>query len=98
MKFGVEVPTCTAGMRYPVPFANAQDVVRMAVEAEQLGYHDVAGNDHLSTQRYVRDAWTSPPDYFVRLRLEPASVGSNVTVWKSMRPSSACARTNRMGR
>lgn len=64
MRFGVEVPTCTAGMMYPVPFASVQDVVRVAIEAEQLGYHDVAGNDHLSTQRYVRDAWPQPPDYF----------------------------------
>jgi hypothetical protein len=43
MKFGVEVPTCTAGMMYPVPFATAQDVVRVAIEAEQLGYYDVGG-------------------------------------------------------
>jgi probable F420-dependent oxidoreductase len=64
MKFGVEVPTCTAGMMYPVPFATAQDVIRVAVEAEQLGYYDVAGNDHLSTQQYVREAWSRPPDYF----------------------------------
>lgn len=64
MRFGVELPTCTAGMMYPVPFADAQDVVRVAIEAEQLGYHDLAGNDHLSTQRYVREAWSAPPDYF----------------------------------
>jgi probable F420-dependent oxidoreductase len=64
MKFGVDVPTCLAGMAYPVPFASAQDVVRIAVEAEQLGYDEVAGNDHLSTQRFVREAWSAPPDYF----------------------------------
>jgi len=46
---------------YPVPFAAARDVVRVALEAEQLGYYDVAGNDHLSTQQYVREAWTTPP-------------------------------------
>jgi len=34
---------CTAGMMYPVPFATVDDVVRLAVEAEQLGYYDVAG-------------------------------------------------------
>ena len=64
MRFGVEIPTCTAGMMYPVPFASAADVVRVAEEAEQLGYDDVGGNDHLSTQQYVRDAWSDPPDYF----------------------------------
>jgi hypothetical protein len=56
MKFGVDVPTCLAGMAYPVPFATADDVVRIAVEAEQLGFHEVSGNDHLSTQRFVREA------------------------------------------
>lgn len=64
MKFGIETPTCLAGMMYPVPFATARQVVDIAIEAEQLGYHDVGGNDHLSTQRYVRDAWPDPPDYF----------------------------------
>jgi probable F420-dependent oxidoreductase len=64
MKFGVDVPTCLAGMAYPVPFATADDVVRIAVEAEQLGYDEVSGNDHLSTQRFVREAWPAPPDYF----------------------------------
>jgi probable F420-dependent oxidoreductase len=51
-------------MIYPVPFATIEDVVRLGVEAEQLGFYDVAGNDHLSTQRYVREAWSQPPDYF----------------------------------
>ncbi len=69
MKFGVDVPTCLAGMAYPVPFASAGDVVRIAVEAEQLGYHEVAGNDHLSTQRFVRDAWQAAPDYFEPLMM-----------------------------
>jgi probable F420-dependent oxidoreductase len=64
MKFGVGLPTCTTGMMYPVPFATPEDVVRVAVEVEQLGYYEVAGNDHLSTQRYVREAWDDPPDFF----------------------------------
>ncbi|BDY31192.1 LLM class flavin-dependent oxidoreductase [Mycolicibacterium mageritense] len=64
MKFGVDIPTCLAGMAYPVPFAGADEVVRIAVEAEQLGYDEVAGNDHLSTQQFVRQAWQAPPDYY----------------------------------
>jgi probable F420-dependent oxidoreductase len=79
MKFGVEIPTCTAGMMYPVPFASAPDVIRLALEAEQLGYHDVGGNDHLSTQRYVREAWPTPPDYF-----EPSTVLANVAARTSV--------------
>lgn len=64
MKFGVEIPTCTAGMMHPARFATLEEVVDTAVEAEQLGYHDVGGNDHLSTMRFVREAWPDPPDYF----------------------------------
>ncbi|MGH3624110.1 MAG: LLM class flavin-dependent oxidoreductase [Sciscionella sp.] len=64
MKFGVEIPTCTSGMMHPVPFATAVDLVDTAVEAEQLGYYDAGGNDHLSTMRFVREAWPTPPDYF----------------------------------
>jgi probable F420-dependent oxidoreductase len=65
MRFGVEVPTCTAGMMHPARFATAGEVVDIALEAEQLGYYDVGGNDHLSTMRFVRDAWPGePPDYF----------------------------------
>ncbi len=69
MKFGVDVPTCLAGMAYPIPFATADEVIRIAVEAEQLGYDEVAGNDHLSTQRFVREAWSAPPDYFEPLMM-----------------------------
>jgi len=64
MKFGVGLPTCTAGMMYPVPFASAQDIVRVAIEAEQLGYYEVAGNDHFTTQQYVRETFSDPPDFF----------------------------------
>src|SRR4051812_14842603 len=64
MRFGVEIPTCTAGMMHPARFATMNEVIDVAVEAEQLGYHDVGGNDHLSTMRFVRDAWPDPPDYF----------------------------------
>jgi probable F420-dependent oxidoreductase len=64
MKFGVEIPTCTSGMMHPIPFAGPQDLIDTALEAEQLGYYDAGGNDHLSTMRFVREAWPAPPDYF----------------------------------
>ena len=64
MRFGVGLPTATAGMMYPTPFASAADVVDIAVEAEQLGYFEVAGNDHITTQQYVRDSYPVPPDFF----------------------------------
>lgn len=64
MKFGVALPTCTEGMLYPVPFASPEDVVRVAVQAERLGYYAVMGNDHLTTQKYVRNRWPEPPNFF----------------------------------
>jgi probable F420-dependent oxidoreductase len=79
MKFGVEAPTCLAGMMYPTPFATARDVVRVAVEAEQLGYYDVGGNDHLSTMQFIRDAWTDPPNFF-----EPLITLSNIAARTSV--------------
>jgi len=51
-------------MLYPIPFAAPADVVRVAVEAERLGYHAVMGNDHLTTQAYVRKRWPDPPNFF----------------------------------
>lgn len=69
VKFGIDVPTCLSGMAYPVPFATADEVIRIALEAEALGFHEVAGNDHLSTQRFVREAWSVPPDYFEPLMM-----------------------------
>jgi alkanesulfonate monooxygenase SsuD/methylene tetrahydromethanopterin reductase-like flavin-dependent oxidoreductase (luciferase family) len=78
MKFGIELPTCTAGMIQPVPFATAADIVDTAIEAEQLGYHDVGGNDHLSTMQFVRKAWSNPPDYF-----EPLITLANVAAQTS---------------
>jgi probable F420-dependent oxidoreductase len=51
-------------MMYPTPFATAEEVVDIALEAEQLGYFEVAGNDHHTTQQYVRDSFPVPPDFF----------------------------------
>jgi probable F420-dependent oxidoreductase len=51
-------------MMYPTPFATATDVVDLAIEVEQLGYYEVAGNDHITTQAYVREAFSTPPDFF----------------------------------
>lgn len=64
MKFGVGLPTCTGGMMYPVPFARPDDLLRVTLEAEELGYYAVMGNDHLTTQQYVRTTYPDPPDFF----------------------------------
>lgn len=64
MKFGVGLPTCTEGMMYPVPFARPEDLLRVTLEAERLGYYAVMGNDHLTTQQYVRRTYPDPPNFY----------------------------------
>ena len=64
MKFGLGVPTGTEGMMYPVPYADPEQAVRIALEAERLGFDSVWGNDHVSTQRYVRSEFPDPPRFY----------------------------------
>jgi probable F420-dependent oxidoreductase len=64
MRFGLGVPTATEGMMYPVPFASPDDAVRLAVTAEELGFDSVWGNDHLTTQQYVREEFEEPPRFY----------------------------------
>jgi probable F420-dependent oxidoreductase len=79
LKFGIELPTATSGMMHPVPFQTVTDLIDLAVEAEQLGYHDVGGNDHLSTMQFVRHAWPAPPDYYEPL-VTLASIAARTSV------------------
>lgn len=48
---------------YPVPYASAEEAVNLAVTAERLGFDSVWGNDHVTTQRYVRAEFADPPRY-----------------------------------
>lgn len=63
-RFGLAVPTATEGMMYPVPYASIDEAVDMAVVAERLGFDSVWGNDHVSTQEYVRSEFADPPNFF----------------------------------
>jgi len=63
-RFGLGVPTATEGMMYPVPFADINQATDLAVVAERLGFDSVWANDHVSTQRYVRDEFDEPPRYY----------------------------------
>lgn len=64
MRFGLAVPTGTEGMMYPVPYADPEAAVALAVEAERLGFDSVWGNDHVSTQAYVRAEFPDPPRFY----------------------------------
>lgn len=49
---------------YPVPYADIDQAVQLAVEAERLGFDSVWGNDHVSTQAYVRAEFPDPPRFY----------------------------------
>lgn len=49
---------------YPVPFARPKDLIALGVAAERLGYHSVWGNDHMTTQQYVREKFPHPPNFW----------------------------------
>lgn len=64
MQVSAGLPTCMEGMMYPVPFATPDHMVRIAKHAEALRYHSVWGNDHMTTQRYVRQEFSQPPNFW----------------------------------
>lgn len=59
MKFSVCLTTGFEGVMVPIGFARAADFVRQAQHCEALGYDSVWGNDHITTQDYVK---TSHPN------------------------------------
>jgi len=63
MRVSVAIPTCMEGMIYPYP-VTPEHLVDVAQQAEALGYHSVWGNDHMTTQRYVRAESAVPPNFW----------------------------------
>ncbi len=64
MKFSVCLATGYEGLVYPIPFCEPQDLIKTSVLCEQLGYDAVFGNDHITTQHYVRDLFPQPPNFY----------------------------------
>jgi probable F420-dependent oxidoreductase len=64
IRFGVALPNCTEGLCYPTGFTSPEIVIRMAQSAEALGFDSVWCNDHFTTQHYVRERWSDPPNYY----------------------------------
>jgi probable F420-dependent oxidoreductase len=64
MRVSLGLPTCMKGMMYPVPFISPDELIEIALLAERLGYHSVWGNDHMTTQRYVRAEFSQPPNFW----------------------------------
>jgi probable F420-dependent oxidoreductase len=74
----VGLPTCMEGLSYPIPFSDPDAVIEIARHAERLGYHSVWGNDHMTTQRYVRAEFPVPPRFWEPL-VTYAFVAANTT-------------------
>ncbi len=49
---------------YPIPFASPAQIVQIAQHAEALGFDSVWGNDHMTTQSYVRKDHARPPRFW----------------------------------
>jgi len=64
MRYSVGLPTCMEGLTYPVPFATHDEIIEIAKACERFGYDSVWGNDHMTTQRYVRQEFGDPPNYW----------------------------------
>ncbi len=62
--FSVGFPTGMEGLTYPIPFSDPDKLVQIAKHAELLGYHSVWGNDHMTTQHYVRAEFPVPPRFW----------------------------------
>jgi len=58
------LPTGMEGLTYPIPFSEPAAIIRIAQHAEKLGYHSVWGNDHMTTQHYVRAEFPAPPRFW----------------------------------
>jgi probable F420-dependent oxidoreductase len=74
----VGLPTGMEGLTYPIPFSDPEAVIRIAQYAEKLGYHSVWGNDHMTTQHYVRAEFPVPPRFWEPL-VTYAFVAANTT-------------------
>ena len=64
MEFSLSIPTCREGLSLELPFATPEDVVLISQRAEELGYHSVWGNDHITPPAYVREDYETPPQWF----------------------------------
>ena len=63
IKFGVSVPTGREGLMVPIGFASRKTIVDAAKYAEDLGYYSIWGNDHLTTQNYIKNVKPKPSFY-----------------------------------
>lgn len=64
MRVSAGLPTGMEGLTFPIPFSDPENLVTIALAAERLGYDSVWGNDHMTTQHYVRAEFPVPPRFW----------------------------------
>ena len=64
MRISAGLPTGMEGLTYPIPFSDPENVIKIAQAAEKFGYDSVWGNDHMTTQHYVRAEFPTPPRFW----------------------------------
>jgi probable F420-dependent oxidoreductase len=64
MRVSAGLPTGMEGLTYPIPFSDPETIITIAQAAERFGYDSVWGNDHMTTQRYVRAEFPMPPRFW----------------------------------
>ena len=82
MKFSVCLSTGFEGVMHPVPFAGAEDFIAQGKLCERLGYDSVWGNDHVTTQDYVRELFPGKPPNFYEPMIVLAAIGAVTTKLK----------------
>ncbi|MDG6901875.1 MAG: LLM class flavin-dependent oxidoreductase [Nitrososphaerota archaeon] len=63
MDFGAAISTAREGLFYPEGFASRGSFVEVAKKAEELGFACLWGNDHITTQGYIK-ARGEHPNFF----------------------------------
>jgi probable F420-dependent oxidoreductase len=64
MRVSAGLPTGMEGLTYPIPFSDPENIIKIAQAAERFGYDSVWGNDHMTTQHYVRAEFPVPPRFW----------------------------------
>jgi len=82
MKYSVCLSTGFEGVMYPIPFAAPEDFITQGKLCERLGYHSVWGNDHITTQDYVRKLYPDQPPNFYEPMMVLAAIGATTTTLK----------------
>lgn len=79
MKFSVCLSTGFEGVMYPISFAGPRDFIAQAELCERLGYDSVWGNDHITTQNYVRELFPGRPPNFYEPMIVLSSIATATT-------------------